>query len=266
MRFCRTPRRRPGRPGRTAPDAHAGRLVPQGRGLDDAPAGVVAHRYGNGTARAPGAPLCAAGAGHLRRQPHRRRHRQDAGRAVARGAAAGTGPAALRGQPRLWRPARRAGAGRSRAAHRARGRRRAAVAGRHPADRRRAGPRCRRPGRDRGRRGYFAARRRPPESGHRQGPVAGRRRRRLRLRQRPADPVRPVARAGRPRPGAGRCGYRRSAQTARARRRRLPAGSRRVAACSKPASSPTAAAMALQGRRVVAFAGIGRPDKFFDPR
>ena len=28
--------------------------------------------------------------------------------------------------------------------------------------------------------------------------------------------------------------------------------------------APTAAAMALQGRKVVAFAGIGRPDKFFD--
>ena len=68
--------------------------------------------------------------GDLRRQSHRRRRRQDPGRAGGRPPASPSARAAIFPQPRLWRPAFRAGARRYVVSSRRRRRRRTAAAGR----------------------------------------------------------------------------------------------------------------------------------------
>ena len=99
--------------------------------------------------------------------------------------------------------------------------------------------------------------------GARQGSVDRRGRRRLRLRQRPGDAGRAAARAGgrRTGPRRSRCSPSASRRSGRAsappgRRRRAAAARRRARAASAPAW--TGAAL-----RAFAFAGIGRPEKFF---
>ena len=97
--------------------------------------------------------------------------------------------------------------------------------------------------------------------GDRQDLVARRRRRRLRLRQRAGDPGRPVAREPRPRA----CPRRRR----RAARRRCAAGllgsrSGSAGLCrSYMRFCAPVAGERLAGARLLAFAGIGRPEKFF---
>ncbi len=200
-------------------------------------------------------------AGGLHRQFHRRRRRQDADGAGGGADAGGGGRAAGIPQPRLWRGACGPGPGRSDAASRAGRGRRAAAARAHGADHRGARPRQgRRPS--------------PPARASSSWTTASRIRRWPRtFRCSWSTPGAASAMAGSSRPV--RCG-RRSTRSSRAPmrwwwsgRRRAPQPSRRRARARNipvlPARlRPDAGFIAaLGGSRVLAFAGIGDPEKFF---
>ena len=160
--------------------------------------------------------------------------------------------------PRLWRQRGGTAARRSFAPWREGCGRRAAAAGGKRAHLGRPRPRRRRQGGRRGGRRAHHPRRRIPESLPRQGSGLPGDRRRERARQWPCLSRRALARAdcngAAPRPGRG-ADRRGSRRHRRAHRRPLPdpAGA--------PGAQPIAAAVA--GKPVYAFAGIGRPEKFF---
>ena len=202
--------------------------------------------------------LASAGTGHLLRQCHRRRRRQDHAGDRPGPAAAGTRPDGAFPVARLWRQQSRHASRRIGRIRRTGGRR-AAAARRDGADLDGRGPRRQCPCRRRGGRAGAGDGRRAAEPDAAQGPVAACGRRRHRVRQWPRPPGGSPARAGLrrrfPLPG-------RRADRSRPRRRpRVPAA-RPCRGCA-PGSCTGRRWTRWLGRKVFAFAGIASPEKFF---